>query len=492
MKELILVADVGTSRIKVALFDGRGQRVVLKSEGTKTYSPQPLWAEQEPNAWWFSTTRMIRSILKERRVGRHQIRAVAVTGQMHGPVLLDKKGKALGRCIIWQDRRATKETIQIDKKLSEKYLYRLSGYRLSPHMTGPKLLWLKKNNPRQYAKAYRIVLPKDYVRSRLTGDRHTDWTDANGTGLFDLRRRNWAHELIRDLDLDETKLPEIKPPMHVVGAVSELVSRKTGLDSGVPVIVGSGDDVVALGAGGTRPNEVAINLGTSCSTYNRLDKPILDPEMRLECFVDCEEGKWSLSGTTNAAAASVDWMIRTTERKEIARNRNSIDLLDKFLAHDAHPSGLVFLPYLLGERSPIWDPSATATLLGATFQHGRQDFVRAAVEGVCFTVRSILEIDEQLTRRRIDTVRVAGLAAKSNVWMHTLANALGRRVWVPKEEATAIGIAMLAAVGTSLVSNLHEASKRFLRISRRFYPSPHKVSSFDRAYERFREASKPM
>jgi xylulokinase len=395
--------------------------------------------------------------------------------------------------MIWQDRRATRETEVIQQKVPERRLYGSSGYRLSPHMTGPKLLWIKKNNPKPYAHAYRIVLPKDYVRSRFTGDYATDWTDANGTGLFDLRRKAWAYELIRDLGLDETKLPEIESPTQVAGEVSQTVSRKTGLDPGVPVIVGSGDDVVAIGAGGTQRNEVAINLGTSCSTYSRFDRPVLDPEMRLESFVDCEEGRWCLSGTTNAAAASVEWMIRTTRPHETVGNEGNIDLLDQLLIHDADPSGLVFLPYLMGERSPIWNPNATATLLGATFQHGRRDFIRAAIEGVCFSVRSILEIDERLTHRTIDSVRVVGSAAKSVVWMRTLANALGKGVLVPREEeATAIGASMLAAVSTGLVTNLHEASKRFVHTSRAFPPSPRKVLAFEGAFERFKQASRTM
>lgn len=363
--QLLLAVDAGTSRIKVALFNGTGERVALESEGTQTISPQADWAEQDPDVWWESAAKMIRSILKRYRIERGAIQGLAVTGQMHGPVLLDSKGTPLGNCIIWQDQRAEKETEEINSKVSEKVLYRLSGYWLNPHMTGPKLLWIRNNRRERYMRARRIVLSKDYLRSKFTGDLCTDWTDANGTGLVNMRKRTWPYDIIDELRLDASKMPEIKPSFEVVGETSESAARKTGLDKGIPVVAGGGDDVAAIGAKAVSASDLAISIGTSSSTYASSNKPILDPLMRLECFVSCEPGRWLLSGTTTSAAASVDWATRNIGTKDFhERNRNAYSFLDsRFPPRKLKPSGLLFLPYLAGERSPIWDTKAKGELV---------------------------------------------------------------------------------------------------------------------------------
>ena len=353
MNNLLLAIDVGTSRIKVVLFNEDGQMVALGSEPTQTIMPQPRWAEQDPKAWWLSTIKIIRNMLRQHRILHGDIRAVSVTGQMHGPVLLDAKGTPLGKCLIWQDRRAEKETKEIARKIPEKVLYRLSGSRLNSYMTGPKLLWIRKRDYHNYRKAHRIVLPKDFLRSRLTGDSYTDWTDANGTGLLELRKKKWAVEVFRELGLDETKMPEIKPPSEVVGEISERASKKTGLEKDIPVVAGGGDDIISIGAGAIGPRDFAVNLGTSCSTYLCVRKPILDPQMRLECLVGLEEGRWNLSGCTASAGASADWIVRNTEASDPTRNKlNAYSYIDKLSSQNIKPSGLFFLPYLAGGENP--------------------------------------------------------------------------------------------------------------------------------------------
>jgi xylulokinase len=492
MKDLLLAIDIGTSRVKVALFGGDGRIIALGSETTHTISPRPDWAEQDPIKWWLSTVRIIRAILKVHPGQRGAIRAVAVTGQMHGPVLLDIKGRPIGNCITWQDRRAQKETEEIARKVPEQILYRLSGYRLSPYMTAPKLLWIRKRNRKHYLKAHRIVLPKDFVRSRLTGDFYTDWTDANGTGLFDMRNRSWAGETFRELGLDVAKMPEIKPPFEVVGEIDESASRKTGLDTGVPVVAGGGDDVVAIGTGAVGFDSMTVNLGTSCSTYVNVERPILDSEMRLECFVGLEEGKWLLSGTTTSAGASVDWITKNAGLGGPSKkNLGSYAFLDNLSKWNIRPSGLLFLPYLAGERTPIWDANATGALLGITLRHTRQDLMQSVLEGVGFTIRSILDLTEQLTGRRIHNVHLAGAATSSHAWMRILAGILGRRVIVPKQsEATALGAAILGAVGTKLAPSLKEASTMLVGAGHVFTPRGETVRAYEAMYELYARASR--
>ena len=493
MNNLLLAIDVGTSRIKVALFNEYGQIVALESEPTETITLQPRWAEQDPNAWWLSATKIIRNMLRQHRIQHGEIRAVSVTGQMHGPVLLDKEGNSLGNCYIWQDRRAEKETEEIARKIPEKVLYRLSGCRLNPYMTGPKLLWIRKKDRRNYQKAHQIVLPKDYVRSRFTGDSCTDWTDANGTGLFDMRRKRWVGEVFRELGLDETKMPEIKSPFEVVGEIGENASRKTGLQKGVPVVAGGGDDTISIGAGVIdSASDIAVNLGTSCSTYLSVRKPILDSKMRLECFVGFLEGRWNLSGSTTAAGASADWIARNTEaRDSLGRTLNAYSFLDNFSPRNIKPSGLIFLPYLAGERSPFWNSNATGALLGLTLRHTKRDLIQSVLEGIGFTVRIIVDITEQLTGQPIRTVRVSGAATSSTTWMSMLANILGKKVVVLKQsEATALGAAMLGAVGTALVPNLREAARRYVRVRRTFLPQTHSARAYEKAYGQFNNVSK--
>jgi xylulokinase len=488
--DLLLAVDAGTSRIKVALFNRTGERVALASEATQTISPQADWVEQDPNVWWESSARMIRVILKRNRIERGAIQALAVTGQMHGPVLLDSKARPLGNCIIWQDRRAKRETDEINSKVSERTLYRLSGYRLNPHMTGPKLLWIRKKRRELYMKARRIVLPKDYLRSRFTGDLCTDWTDANGTGLFNMRKKTWAYDIFDELGLDAAKMPEIKPSFEVVGETNESASRKTGLDKGIPVVAGAGDDVVAIGTGAVSASDLVVNIGTSSSTYTRLSKPMLDPLMRLECFVGCEEGKWLLSGTTTSAGASVDWITRNLGTGHSERNRNTYSVLDRLPPRKLRPSGLLFLPYLAGERSPIWNANAKGELVGITLRHGRLDLIQGVLEGVCFTLRSILDITEQLTGRKMDIVRVAGAATSSVAWMQILANILGRKVSIPREsETTALGAAMLAAVGIGLAPNVAKAAQRFQHVIRTVVPQTRVSRAYEAAYEQFTSMS---
>jgi xylulokinase len=490
-RQVLLAIDVGTSRIKVAVFTANGKRMALESEPTRTIRPREVWAEQDPNIWWFTTARMIRGLMKLRVMRTARIAAIAVTGQMHGPVLLDKKGKPLGNCLVWQDRRAEKEVQEIAKKIPERRLYRLSGYRLSPYMSAPKLLWMKKSEHGRYAKTRWIVLPKDYVRSRLTGEFCTDWTDANGTGLFDLRRNEWAGEIFEEVGLDITKMPEIRAPFDVVGETNARASRETNLDRGIPVVAGGGDDVVAIGTGAVNADELVANLGTSCSTYVSTREPVLDSKMRLECFRGFEEGRWLLSGTTTSAASSVDWFLRnTTSYRVRIRSPNWYSFLDKLIGPIAKPSGVVFLPYLAGERSPIWNPKATGALLGLQLHHTTRDLVQGILEGVGFGIRSIVDVTEALGNRVVSVI-VAGGPTSSKSWMQILANVLNKRVTVPREgEATVLGAAMLAAVGIKSVRNIAEAAARLQSFRSVFVPQSRSVRDHERSYSTFLKASK--
>jgi xylulokinase len=301
-----------------------------------------------------------------------------------------------------------------------------------------------------------------------------------------MRKRTWAFNIIDELEMDASKFPEIKPSFEVVGETNESASQRTGLDKGIPVVAGAGDDVVAIGTGAVDAGAVVVNMGTSSSSYASLSRPMLDPLMRLECFVDCEKEKWLLSGTTTSAGASVDWITRNLGFGHSERNQNTYSFLDRLPSRNLRPSGLVFLPYLAGERSPIWNTNAKGELVGVTLRHGRLDLVQGVLEGVCFTIRSILDITEQLTEQKTHIVRVAGAATSSVAWMQMLANILGRKISIPREsETTALGAAMLAAVGIEIVPNLAKAAQRFQHGAHTLRPQTQMTRAYDTTYKQF-------
>ncbi len=406
---------------------------------------------------------------------------------MHAPVLVNAEGKSLGRCQIWTDSRAQTETKEISAKIPERLYYKITGYRLSPCLTAPKLIWIKKRERKRYLKTKHVLLPKDYIRSRFTRDVSTDWTDANGTGLFDIRRKNWSNEIFRALKLDLEKMPPIKAPHEVVGEITERAAKTTGLKKGIPVVTGSGDDVVQLGTG-AKNHELAVNLGTSCSTFLMVPEPTYDPKLRLECFVGFSPKRWLLSGTTASAGSSLDWVLKNTSSFPKKRKENNYSRLHDLIGNPPIPSELIFLPYLNGERTPIWDSRATGAFLGLTLQHTRYDLIRAVLEGVCFSVRSILELTEKLAGR-VSRLRIAGGATSSLAWMQMLANTINRQVVIPREsEATLLGGAMLAAVGTKLFTNVEKAIE-LQRVKTHLYPNAPSVRKYEKAYEAFVNAS---
>lgn len=473
----------------MGIFAERGERIAVDSVPNKTISLQPFFAEQDPEAWWISTVTLIRRLLAHHTAIGSTISAIAVTGQMHAPVLVNAEGKSLGMCQIWRDSRAQVETREISERVSERVLYRITGYHLSPYLTAPRLIWIKKRERKRYLKTKHVLLPKDYIRSRLTGDVSTDWSDANGTGLFDIRKKNWSHEICRALKLDLSKMPLIKGPHEVVGEITEAAAKTTGLKKGIPVVTGSGDDVVQLGTG-PKNRELAVNIGTSCSTFLMVPEPTYDSKSRLECFVGFSPRRWLLSGTTASAGSSVDWILKNTSPSFTKKtDKSNYSHLCDLVGNPPIRNQLVFLPYLDGERTPIWDSRATGAFLGLTLRHTRDDLIRAVLEGVCFSVRSILELTEKLAGR-VSLLRVAGGATSSLAWMQMLANTTNRQVAIPLEsEATLLGAAMLAAVGSGLFATVEEAAE-LQHVKTHLYPNPLSTRKYEKMYETFVNASR--
>jgi xylulokinase len=353
-------------------------------------------------------------------------------------------------------------------------------------MTAPKLLWIRNMRNKRYERSQKIVLPKDFVRSRFTGDSYTDWSDANGTGLFDIRKKQWLSEAIEEIGLDETRMPEIKAPFEVVSEIDGAISRKTGLKRGIVVVTGGGDDVVSIGTGAFKPGQCAVNLGTSCSTFASVEKPVLDSKMRLECFVGFEEDSYYLSGTTTSAGGSVDWVNRNIGILASSYHDRKHPSLNRISRPRLKPSGIFFLPYLAGERTPFWDPNAKAAIVGITSTHTRKDLLQSAMEGVSYTVQSILEITEQLTRPKIRTVRVAGALNFNESFMTILASVLNRTLLIPREtETTALGAAMLASIGASQSSDISEAAQRLLSWKTIIKPQRDLVHMYKKSYSQF-------
>ena len=484
----LLAIDIGTSNIKVGIFAESGQRIALDSAANKTISLQPFCAEQDPEAWWAITATLIRRLLSRPTTKNRVISAIAVTGQMHAPVLVNAQGKSMGRCQIWTDNRAQTEIREISEKIPEHLLYRITGYHLSPYLTAPRLMWIKKRNRKRYLKTKHILLPKDYIRSKLTGDLSTDWTDANGTGLFDIRKKTWSNEILGALKLDLEKMPLVRAPHEVVGEITGSAAKTTRLKEGIPVVTGAGDDVVQLGTG-VKQHELAVNLGTSCSTFLTVPEPTYDAKSRLECVVGFSPKRWLLSGTTASAGSSIDWVLENTSASPPEKcEEKNYSQLDNLIGNRRMPNELVFLPYLNGERTPIWDSRATGAFLGLTLRHKRNDLIRAVLQGVCFSVRSILELTEKLGGK-ISLLRIAGGATSSIAWMQMLSNIIDRPVVILREsEATLLGAAMLAAVGSRLYTTVDDAVE-LQGVRTYLYPNILSARKYQELYEAFVNAS---
>ena len=450
MADLILAHDLGTTGNKASLFDTRGNLVDSAFVGYTTDYPRPGWAEQHPEDWWQAVCGSTREMLSDSGRQASEIRVVSFSGEMMGCTPVDAAGRPLRSSIIWADQRAEAQADALAGRVGRERVYQITGHRVSSNYTAAKVMWLRDHQPDLYAQTRKILQAKDYIAFKLTGAYATDYSDASGTNLFDLRARRWSQEIVQAIGLDPDLLPPALPSSSVIGTVTRRAAGETGLVADTPVVIGGGDGACAtVGAGVVTPSDAYNYIGSSSWISFVSREPLYDPQQRTFTFAHLDPDLVFPTGTMQCAGGSYDWLER------LLRGDAETKLYDEMeaLAVDVEPGaqGLVFLPYLIGERSPHWNPHARAAFVGLTMAHGRAEMARAVLEGVAYNLRIILDAFRD-QGAPISALRLIGGGARSPLWRQILADVFDLPVLRPKllVEATALGAAVAGGVGVGL------------------------------------------
>jgi xylulokinase len=458
--------DVGTTGVKALALSPTGEVLARAEEGYPFDVPRPGWAEQDPELWWRAAGPALAAL------GVEEVAGIGLSGQMHGLVLLDAEERVLRPAILWNDQRTAAECAEIEERLGLERLIELTGNRALPGFTAPKLLWVRRHEPDVYERVAHLLLPKDYVRLRLTGERAIDAADASGTLLLDVGRRRWSDEVLAALEIPREWLPPVLESPEVSGRTGE----------GVPVAAGAGDQPAgALGVGVDRPGPLSVALGTSGVVFAALPAYAADPEGRVHAFCHAVPGAWQAMGVMLSAAGSLHWL-----RDTIAPGESFETLTGEAERWPPGTEGLAFAPYLTGERTPHADPDARGAFVGLSLRHDRGALVRAVLEGVAYGLRDSLELLRALGVEP-RSARVSGGGARSDLWLGIVASVLGlplERTAV--EEGAAYGAALLGGVAAGVFGDVHEAVDATVRVTGTIEPVPAWSAAYEEGYERFR------
>ncbi len=482
-KRLFLGIDVSTTGAKALVIDERGVVLATATTALSLQTPKALWSEQDPQEWWAGTAKSIRKALGDAGAQGSDVAAVGLTGQMHGLVLLGQRDEVLRPAILWNDQRTGAECDEIRERVGRAELIRTTGNDALTGFTAPKILWVRNHEPEVYAKARRVLLPKDYVRLRLTGVAAMDKADGSGTILFDLARRDWSKDVLAKLDIPADWLPPTFEGPEVTGQVSQAGAEETGLAAGTPVVAGGGDQAAgAVGAGAVTPGVVALTLGTSGVIFATTASPLVEPEGRLHAFCHALPGAWHFMGVTLSAAGSLQWY-----RDTLAPGETFEALVAEAASAPAGSDGLLFLPYLSGERTPYPDPSARGAFVGLTLRHRRAHMTRAVLEGVAFSMRDCAGLLAGAGLGAVSQVRVAGGGAKSALWRKIVASVLGAElVTVNSTEGAAYGAALLAGVGARAWPDVPAACAATISVTGRDAPDAEAGKAYADLYPQYR------
>jgi xylulokinase len=459
---LVLGIDVSTTATKAVLVDAGG---AVRGVGVAEYdlqAPHPLWSEQDPAVWWTAACAAIPDALHAAGVTSDYVAAIGLTGQMHGAVLLDGGGTVLRPAILWNDQRTAAECDEIRAAVGPERLIEITGNDAITGFTAPKLLWVRNHEPELWSRLAHVLLPKDYLRLRLTGEYAMDKAGSAGTLLFDLARRTWSAEVLERLQLDAAWFPETFEGPQVTGAVTEAAARATGLRAGTPVVAGGGDQAAnAVGVGAVSEGSVALSLGTSGVVFAPTQSPLHDPRGAVHAFCHAVPGMWHLMSVMLSAAGSLRWF-----RDTLAPGEPYGDLVAAADSVEAAADGLFFLPYLTGERSPYPDPLARGAFVGLTTAHDRRHLTRAVLEGVAFGLRDGLDRMVAAGMPRPAQIRASGGGLASATWRQILADVLDAELVTPSTtEGAAFGAATLAAVGAGWFPDVPTATASLVRVS---------------------------
>jgi len=474
--------DIGTGGSRALLVDERGAVCAgFTAPHEEMRMERPLWAEQRPENWWDAAVAAIRGVLQQAGVAGSEVKGIGLSGQMHGLVILDGGGAVIRPSLIWCDQRSQPQVDAINAKIGRENILR---YIANPVLTGftlPKLLWVRDHEPQNFERVRQVLLPKDYVRFQLTGEFATEVSDASGTALFDVVKRRWSWEMMDGLGLDRAIVPDCYESSDITGKITRQAAELTGLQAGTPVVGGGGDQASsAVGNGIVEPGIVSCTLGTSGVVFAHMEDVAYDPAGRVHTFCHAVRNRWHVMGVTQGAGLSLQWF-----RNQLAPGTEYDALTAEAAKAPAGAQGLIWLPYLMGERTPHLDATARGGWIGLTASHTRADLIRALIEGVSYSQRDCLEIIEGLGVP-VNSVRASGGGAKSPFWRQLLADILRKRiVTLETQEGSAYGAAILALAGTGQ-GTIEEICRKAIRETDSVAPREVEAAICDKGYAVYR------
>jgi xylulokinase len=484
----LLGIDVGTGGTRALIIDSEGRVVSSATEEHEPFaSPRIGWAEQDPEDWWRACGSAVGKALDRGKLRADQIACVGFSGQMHGAVMLDGQDTIVRPALIWCDVRTEKQCEGLSRKIGQERLIQLTCNPALPNFTLTKFLWVRENEPHNWDRVRSVMLPKDYVRFRLTGCRAIDMADASGTLLLDVANRRWSGEVLQAAGIDGSLLPELFESPDVCGAVSVEGAAFTGLKAGTPVVAGAGDQAAgATGMGIVTPGTVSATIGTSGVVFAATDRPALDAGGRLHTFCHAVPGRWHVMGVTQAAGLSLRW-FRDHFGAGADDGRDPYErLTEEASKAPAGSDGLLWAPYLMGERTPHLDPNARGALIGLTASHGRSHVIRSILEGVVYSLKDTFTLFEEMNVP-VSRIRLGGGGARSLLWRQIQADVYDREVeMVEAEEGAAYGAAILAGVGAKIWNSVDEACDRVVRIAGKTAPQPDEMQKMKDGYKAYR------
>jgi xylulokinase len=477
--------DVGTSGTKALLINAAGKILAEATTEYPVYYPKPLWSEQDPEDWWKGTIASVRAVMKKAKLKAGDVKAIGLSGQMHGSVFLDKKGKVVRRALLWNDQRTAAECDEIERRAGGRSA--LIQMVANPALTGftaPKILWLRNHEPKNFDKTTAVLLPKDDIRRRLTGEYATEVSDASGMLLLNVKNRTWSSELLSRLELDPSLFAKCYESEEVTGKLTAESAKLLGVSKDCLVVGGAGDCAAgAVGTGVVASGVLSTSIGTSGVMFVHSDEPPVDPEGRLHTFCHAVHGKWHMMGVNLSAGGSLQWLAENVCQDLAKGKANPYKVLTAEAAEVAAGSeGLVFLPYLSGERTPHADPLARGCFIGLTAKHTRAHLARAVMEGVVFSMRDSLVLIKGLNVP-VKQIRASGGGSKNPLWRQIQADAFGQEVvTINAEQGAAYGVALLAAVGAGAYKNIQEACAATIRVVSKTPYNKKATRTYDQAF----------
>lgn len=471
--------DIGTTSVKILAIDEKGTVVRSTSKDYPIFFPKPLWSQQDPEDWWEQTLKGLKELLEG--LNKDEVKALSFSGQMHGLVTLDEDDRVIRPAILWNDQRTEKECRYLNDVVGQKTISDWTGNLALTGFTAPKLLWLKENEPENFALIKKVMLPKDYVAYRMSGVFATDMSDASGTLYLDVKNRTWSKPMLDLIGIAESQLPELYESYEAIGHIKKDIAKELGLNENVKVVIGGGDQAVAaVGGGVVGPGACSLSLGTSGVVFASTENFFVDEKNSLHSFCHAN-GKYHQMGVTLAAAASLKWWVEEVDRS------NDFDGLLSEAGEAEIDDNVFYLPYLMGERTPHNDPYCRGTFIGMNMTHQRKHLTRAVLEGVAFSLRDTFEIMKAMGIN-IPVISINGGGAKSKLWCEIIADALNVKVVkLNTNEGPAYGAAILAAVGCGLFATVEEACASFIKVTESIEPNKGNSVLYDKKYEKFRE-----